>query len=154
MELNCIELTAADIDRLKPLHTAYKLEIGEDAPTDADYDRLAEAMRAGKIRFFGCEVDGRLTGCCSVAPGWSTFNYAPSGVFEDFYILPEYRHRGVARQLVRYAAAQSGVGSLTVPDAVCGINSGRADQPRVFLTVEDGTLYATIAPSGTTIVIR
>ena len=48
----------------------------------------------------------------------------------------------------------SGVGSLTVPDSVCGVNSGRDDQPRVMLTVEDGTLYATIAPSGTTVLLR
>ncbi len=48
----------------------------------------------------------------------------------------------------------SGVGSLTVPDSVCGVNSGRDDQPRVMLTVEDGTLYATIAPSGTTVILR
>ena len=126
MELNYIELTASDVDRLKPLHTAYKLEIGEDAPTDADYDRLAEAMRAGKIRFFGCEVDGRLTGCCSVAPGWSTFNYAPAGVFEDFYIVPDARHRGIARRLVRCAVERSGVASLTVGCADCDAEMYRA----------------------------
>ena len=48
----------------------------------------------------------------------------------------------------------SGVGSLVVPESVRGVNSGRDDQPRVSLTVEDGTLYATIAPSGTTLIFR
>ena len=114
-----IELHPADFERLKPLHTAYKLEIGEDAPTDADYDCLRAAMEAGAIRFFGCIEDGVLAGCCSVAPVFSTFCYGAAGVFEDFYILPDRRHRGVARALVRFAVSQSGVRSLTVGCADC-----------------------------------
>ena len=121
-----IELTAADIGRLKPLHTAYKVEIGEEEPSEAEYARLASAMEAGRIRFYGCEDGGRLVGCCSVAPTWSTFNYALAGVFEDFYILPECRHRGIARRLVRFAANQSGVASLTVGCADCDAAMYRA----------------------------
>ena len=126
MGLEFIEIGPSDVDRLRPLHTAYKLEIGEDAPTDADYARLAGAMRAGRIRFFGCEADGRLAGCCSVAPTWSTFSYAPAGVFEDFYILPDARHRGIARRLVRFAVERSGLGSLTVGCADCDVEMYRA----------------------------
>ena len=48
----------------------------------------------------------------------------------------------------------SGVGSLSVPESVRCVNSGRDDHPRVFLAVEDGTIYATIAPSGTTVIFR
>ena len=133
-----IGITAGDMERLKPLHAAYKREIGEEAPSDADFARLAEALDAGLIRFYGCAEGDRLVGCCSVTPGWSTFNYAPSGVFEDFYILPEYRHRGVARQLVRYASAQSGVGSLTVGCADCDADMYRA----LGFTVSLGNLLA------------
>ena len=43
------------------------------------------------------------------------------GVFEDFYIVPEYRHKGIARQLVRFAYQESGVGSLTVGCADCDV---------------------------------
>ena len=124
MEL--FELTAGDIPRLWSLHIAYKREIGEDAPPEEAAERLAGALRAGKIRFFGCEDGGRLVGCCSVSPAWSTFNYAPSGVFEDFYILPEARHRGIARKLVHFAAEQSGVVSLTVGCADCDVEMYRA----------------------------
>ena len=121
-----LEIVAAEIERQKPLHIAYKQEIGEDVPSDADFESLAGAMASGVIRFFGCTENGALIGCCSVAPGWSTFNYGPAGVFEDFYILPEYRHQGVARQLVRFAAEQSKVGSLTVGCADCDVEMYRA----------------------------
>lgn len=113
------ELTAADADALLPLHMAYKAEIGEEAPTAAELNRLREAISRGDITFYGCETEGSLAGLCSVTRGFSTFNYQPSGVLEDFYILPAYRHRGLARGLVRFAREQSGVGSLTVGCADC-----------------------------------
>ena len=58
--------------------------------------------------------------------GFSTFNYQRSGVFEDFYILPEYRHRGIARALVQYAYRESGVASLTVGCADCDVGMYQA----------------------------
>ena len=108
-------------EELSRLHAAYKLEIGEDAPSAEDLASLARATDREEILFFGC-VDGeRLVGCCSVCPTYSTFNYARGGVFEDFYVLPEYRHKGVARGLVRFAFAESGVASLTVGCADCDV---------------------------------
>lgn len=112
-------LTAEDMPALLPLHTAYKAAIGEAVPTSADAARLRDAIRQGSITFYGCEAEGVLAGICSVTRGFSTFNYQPCGVLEDFYILPEFRHRGLARGLVRFARQQSGVGSLTVGCADC-----------------------------------
>ena len=40
-------------------------------------------------------------------------------MFEDFYILPQYRHQGIARKLVQFARTESGVQSLTVGCADC-----------------------------------
>ena len=114
------------IEELWELQKAYKAEIGEDAPGDADRERLAEAIRDGRIRFYGAWDGTVLAGCCSVTVGFSTFNYAPSGVFEDFYIRPQYRHRGIARELVRLARADSGVGSLTVGCADCDVEMYKA----------------------------
>lgn len=67
-----------------------------------------------------------LIGCCSVTVGFSTFDYAPSGVFEDFYIHPEYRHQGIARQLVQYAYKESGISSMTIGCADCDMPMYRA----------------------------
>ena len=117
MDLFC--MNGADFDALLPLHLAYKEAIGEDAP---DADALADLKRAienGEILFFGCRIDGQLVGCCSVSIVYSTFCYGPAGVFEDFYILPAFRHRGIARRLVRYAYRNSGVRSMTVGCADC-----------------------------------
>ena len=112
-------LTVSEMEALWALQTAYKREIGEDEPTAQDRDRLQNAIKAEKILFYGAFDGAALIGCCSVTVGFSTFLYAPSGVFEDFYIRPDYRHRGVARTLVRLAKNDSGVSTLTVGCADC-----------------------------------
>lgn len=112
-------LTAEDFPALSALHRAYKEAIGEAAPTDGELSRLRDAMDRGNILLFGCETEGRLAGVCSVTRGFSTYDYRPSGVLEDFYIQPELRHRGIARRLVRFAREESGVSTLTVGCAPC-----------------------------------
>ena len=116
-----IRITNDNMDELKVLHIGYKQEIGEETPTDENFDSLAEAIKMGQIIFYGCADEGRLIACCSITPTYSTFNYQTGGVFEDFYIVPEYRHKGIAGRLVRYAYQESGVGSLTVGCADCDI---------------------------------
>lgn len=111
----------SQIGQLWKLHTEYKAEIGEKAPTAQDCTRLQAAMEHNRILFYGAWDGETLVGCCSVTVGFSTFLYAPSGVFEDFYIRPEYRHRGIARSLVRFAHRDSGVSSLTVGCADCDL---------------------------------
>ena len=112
---------ASDIDALWDLQKRYKAEIGEEPPTDEGKARLADAMHRGTIGFYGAWEDEFLIGCCSVTVGFSTFDYMPSGVFEDFYIRSEYRHLGIARRLVAFAYRESGVSSLTVGCADCDV---------------------------------
>jgi len=119
-------MTDSQMDALWELHKKYKVEIGEDEPDLAGKDRLAEAIKAHRIFFFGAFDDEALVGCCSVTVGFSTFNYLPSGVFEDFYICPEYRHKGIAHQLVQFARLESGVSSLTVGCADCDVQMYKA----------------------------
>ena len=79
------------------------------------------AIEQGKINFYGCVCDGKLVACCSICLTYSTFKYNTAGVFEDFYILPAYRHKGIARKLEEFAYANSGVSSLSVGCADCDI---------------------------------
>ncbi len=115
------EIATAGIDLLWELQKLYKAEIGEDDPEPAGKERLAEAIRQGIIHFYGAWKEDTLIGCCSVTAGFSTFDYMPCGAFEDFYIRPEYRHQGIARQLVEFAYHESGVSSLTVGCADCDV---------------------------------
>ncbi len=114
-------ISASEFDVLWELHRAYKAEIKEDMPGDTDRESLVEAIEEDRIRFYGAWDGDLLVGCCSVTVGYSTFNYAASGVFEDFYICPRYRHKGNARELVRLARAESGIRSLTVGCADCDV---------------------------------
>ena len=114
-------ISASRMEMLWELQKLYKQEIGEEEPGEAEKARLFQAIEAGSILFFGAFDHHVLIGCCSVTVGFSTFNYRTSGVLEDFYILPEYRHKGIARQLVQFARQESGVSSLTVGCADCDI---------------------------------
>ena len=136
MEYRRIE--ALHTDRLWKLQQAYKAAIHEDAPSEQDRGRLRAAIENDEILFYGAWEDGELVGCCSVTVGFSTFNYQRSGVFEDFYILPEYRHQGIARALVKYAYRESGVSSLTVGCADCDVKMYQA----LGFTVPLGNLLA------------
>ena len=133
-----IRITNDNMDELKVLHIGYKQKIGEETPTDENFDSLAEAIKMGQIIFYGCADEGRLIACCSITPTYSTFNYQTGGVFEDFYIVPEYRHKGIAGRLVRYAYQESGVGSLTVGCADCDIKMYQS----LGFTIPLGNLFA------------
>lgn len=128
----------AQLDALWELQKLYKAEIGEDAPDGEGKDRLKKAVDENKIIFFGAWDGDELIGCCSVTVGFSTFDYLPCGTFEDFYIRPAYRHKGVARRLVQYACRESGVSSLTVGCADCDL----AMYQSLGFTVRLGNLLA------------
>lgn len=115
------KINSFDIEALWELQNLYKVEIGEDAPDNIGKERLADAINNGTILFFGVWEEDVLIACCSITVGFSTFDYMPSGAFEDFFIRSEYRHSGIARQLVQFAYYESGVSSLTVGCADCDV---------------------------------
>ena len=119
-------INSSEINALWDLQIQYKAEIGEDVPGAEEKKRLADAVDKGRILFYGAWNENALIGCCSVTVGFSTFDYLPSGVFEDFYICPAWRHQGIARQLVRFAYRESGVSSLTVGCADCDVQMYQA----------------------------
>ena len=119
-------INSSEINALWDLQVQYKAEIGEDVPGAEEKERLADAVDKGRILFYGAWNENTLIGCCSVTVGFSTFDYLPGGVFEDFYICPAWRHQGIARQLVRFAYRESGVSSLTVGCADCDVQMYQA----------------------------
>ena len=59
---------------------------------------------------------------CSVAKCFSTFACTDIGVFDDFYIEPVFRRKGIARKLAQAAQKwcnENGLASLTVCCAPC-----------------------------------
>lgn len=112
-------IDADQIEALWELQKKYKTEIGEEEPQVQCRSLLRRAIEEERILFYGAWDDTVLAGSCSITVGFSTFDYRASGVFEDFYIRPEFRHQGIARKLVQYAYQESGVSSLTVGCADC-----------------------------------
>ena len=124
--MNYNKIDVSQIDALWELQKLYKAEIGEEEPAKEHRERLARAIEEDRILFYGAWEESVLVGCCSITIGFSTFDYNMSGLFEDFYIRPEYRHQGLARQLVRFAYRESGVSSLMVGCADCDVQMYQA----------------------------
>ena len=115
-------LDAACPPKLLPLLTAYKAEIGEEAPSCEQMARLGEAIAQRRIVFFVAEENGAFVGMCSVSPMFSTWNFESAAVFEDFYVAPAWRKQGVSRALVNEAFSwcdKAGVSSLWVGASDC-----------------------------------
>ena len=115
-------LTDPEDWQLRKLENGYLKEIGEEPLTEEKQERLSQAIRAGRITFFVARRGPRAVGMCSVVKCFSTFACSETGVFEDFYIEPVFRRKGIARILVQSAQEWSrahGLASLTVTCAPC-----------------------------------
>lgn len=108
--------------QLKKLENGFLKEIGENLATEEKQKQLAQAIRDRKITFFMAKRGYRAVGMCSVARCFSTFACSDTGVFDDFYLEPVFRRKGIARKLVQTAqnwCKENGFASLTVCCAPC-----------------------------------
>ena len=118
-----VEILADSEDwQLKKLENGFLKEIGESPATEEKQEQLTQAIRDGKIAFFVAKRGYRAVGMCSVAKCFSTFACTDTGVFDDFYIEPVFRRKGIARKLVLAAqdwCKEKGLASLNVCCAPC-----------------------------------
>lgn len=122
MPIAVSELANPEEEQLARLENDYLRQIGEPILTEEKRRALTEAIRAGRITFFIARRGAHAVGMCSVARCFSTFACSDVGVFEDFYVEPAFRGRGVARMLARVAqewCRANGIASLTVCSAPC-----------------------------------
>lgn len=110
--------------QLHKLLCGFLNEIGEGSLDDEGKERLKEAVDSGKIRFFLAKRGCRAVGMCSVSTYWSSFSCGEVGVFDDFYIEPAFRRKGIAKLLVSAAVEhcrKRGLASLCVSCADCDV---------------------------------
>ena len=125
-----VEVLRDPADRqLLKLENDFKTQIGEEPLTEEKQAQLQLAVKEGRITFFIARQGSRAVGMCSVARCYSTFSCSDTGVYEDFYIEPDFRGRGVTRKLAAAAQAwcrDNGIASLTVCCAPCDEKMYRA----------------------------
>lgn len=125
-----VEILRDPADRqLLKLENDFKRSIGEEPLTEEKQRLLQRAIKEGRITFFVAVQGGRAVGMCSVAKCYSTFSCADTGVYEDFYIEPAFRGKGIARKLTEAAQTwcrDNGISSLTVCCAPCDEKMYRA----------------------------
>ena len=108
---------ANGIEEFWALELSFFAAIGEAPPDAMGRSRMIGAMSAGRVAFITVRRQGRPVGLCSVSRCFSSFTCWDVGVFDDFYIEPAFRGRGVARLLVEKAAEycrKQGMQSLSV----------------------------------------
>ena len=91
-----------DIPQLFNLLQQYKNSIGEPKLNDAQLEKLKLAITQNKMEFFIAKCGEKLVAMCSIGIVFSTFTCDNIGIFEDFFIVEEYRGKGVARRLTQY----------------------------------------------------
>lgn len=115
-------LSDAEDWQLRKLMNGFLKEIGEQALSEERQALLSRAILDKKIVFFVARRNGRAVGMCSVARCFSTFACGDTGVFDDFYIEPVFRKKGIAKMLAQAAqnwCREEGIASLTVCCAPC-----------------------------------
>lgn len=115
-------LTNSEDWQLLKLENGFLKEIGEEVLTEEKQQKLQQAIRDGKITFFVARRGYRAVGMCSVTKCFSTYTCSDTGVFEDFFIEPVFRKKGIARKLALAAQVwckNNGIASLTVCCAPC-----------------------------------
>ena len=109
--------TETDLGEVLALENRFLTAVEESPLNREQWERLAEAIRQERITFFLARLEGQAVGICSVSPCFSTFDCRSSGVFDDFYVEPAFRHQSVARALAEAARGwcmYRGMVSLTV----------------------------------------
>ena len=115
-------LSDPDDWQLLKLENGFRKDIGEEMLTEDMQQHLQQAIRERKITFFVAKRASRAVGMCSVAKCYSTFACSDTAAYEDFYIEPAFRGKGIARKLAEAAQAwcrDNGIPSLTVCCAPC-----------------------------------
>lgn len=89
--------------QLRKLLNGYLAEIGEEMLSDEKIERLEKAIAEEKIFFFLARRGSRAVGMCSVSLCFSTFACRAVGSFEDLYVEPVFRKKGIAGMLAHAA---------------------------------------------------
>lgn len=96
------KLNSTDVPQLFHLMQQYKKSIGEPDLSPEQTAKLKSAIAQSKIQFYVVKHNDELIAMCSVSIVFSTYLCAKNGIFEDFFVSENYRHKGVARGLTSY----------------------------------------------------
>ncbi len=95
-------LKIENFDKIIPLIQDYKKSINEDVLKDIQFLDLKKAIIDNRITFYVAMKDETIVGMCSISTVFSTYKCEYIGIFEDFYIMPEYRKKGLAKSLTKF----------------------------------------------------
>lgn len=119
-----IEQLKGDFKMIKTLLNEYKNEIGEEQLMEEHFIALEKAILNKEIVFFVAKQGQEIIAMCSISKTFSTFRCNYSGVFEDFYVIPQYRKQGIAKRLTEFVfnyCSKNNIYSLWVGCADCDV---------------------------------
>ena len=95
-------LRIENFDKILSLLQEYKKVINEKSIDDKQADKIKNAILNGSIIIYTILEGDEIIGMCSISTIFSTYRCETIGVFDDFFIKPEYRKKGYARELVNF----------------------------------------------------
>jgi ribosomal protein S18 acetylase RimI-like enzyme len=90
----------ADVERVLPLFGAYREFYRESKAPERERTFLTERLEWGECAIFVAESDGEVVGFTLLYPMFTSIALGPTWVLNDLYVVPEFRRKGVGRQLL------------------------------------------------------
>lgn len=82
------------------LLSQFLVHSGAGWPDALALDRLENAVRMDRIRYYMALEEGRVVGVVALTMGFSTIRMKPYAVLSDLYVHPGHRGRGAAAKLL------------------------------------------------------
>lgn len=109
--------TRSEIEALAEIFDQYRAHYGEPSDASSSGRWLEQCLRAGHLRAFLAEEDGKVVGFATTIDVPASLRLAHFWQIRDLFVLPTHRRLGIGRALlasVRKAAIASGALRLVV----------------------------------------
>jgi GNAT superfamily N-acetyltransferase len=117
MAVEIVSATAADLDDLAALFSAYRIFFNPSADVEVSRPFLASRLRDGDGVIFLARVDAQAAGFIQLYPLWSSWYCRRVWFLSDLYVTERHRNAGVGKMLVERVkrfADETGAGSVMV----------------------------------------
>jgi GNAT superfamily N-acetyltransferase len=123
MKIN--KVTSADIAALSGIFDEYRQFYGKEADPDGCTFFLKDRINNGEsTAFLAADVNGHAMGFTQLYPSFSSVSVGRIFILNDLFVRPEYRGRGLARELISVAtmfAKEAGAIRLSLSTATTNL---------------------------------